>query len=101
MGEYNINQCIVNQDTLAFEGGNYTKQPMVFFEFSNTCIFSVNEKSLWADYFTTPDSITIKFDKDLDGIKTLQGRLDREGGKITGQTDKGQPFYLEFSPTLP
>lgn len=101
IGEYNINQCIVNQDTLAFEGGKYTKQPMIFFEFSNTCIFSVNESSLWADYFTTVDSIKIKFDKDLYGIKTIQGKLDREVGKIIGQTDKGLPFYLQFSKTLP
>ena len=101
MGEYNINQCIVNQDTLAFVGGKYTKQPMVFFEFANNCIFSVNEKSLWADYFTTLDSIKIKFDKDLNGIKTIHGKLDRVGGKIIGQTDKGHLFYLQFSKPLP
>lgn len=101
MGEYNINQCIVNQDTLAFEGGNYTKQPMIFFEFANTCVFSVNEKSLWADYFTTPDSIKITFDKGLNGIKTIHGKLDRVGGKIIGKTDKGHPFYLQFSPPPP
>lgn len=101
MGEYNINQCIVNKDTLDFKGGKYTKQPMLFFEFANTCIFSVNEKSLWADYYTTPDSIKIKFDKDLAGIKTIHGKLDREGGKIIGTTDNGLPIYLQFSKPLP
>lgn len=101
MGEYNLNQFIVNQDTLAFSGGKYTKNPMIFFEFANTCIVSVNEKSLWADYFTTPDSIKIKFDKDLEGIKTIEGKLDRAGGKIIGQTDKGIPIYLQFSKPMP
>lgn len=97
MGEYNIDLCIVNNDTLDFKAGKYTKNPMLFFEFNNICIFSVNEKSLWADYYTTPDSIKIKFDKDLNGIKSIQAKLDREDCKIIGSTDNDLPIYLKFS----
>lgn len=97
MGEYNIDLCIVNNDTLDFKAGKYTKNPMLFFEFANICIFSVNEKSLWADYYTTPDSIKIKFDKDLNGIKSIQAKLDREDCKIIGSTDNDLPIYLKFS----
>ena len=97
IGEYNIDLCIVNSDTLDFKAGKYTKNPMLFFEFANICIFSVNEKSLWADYYTTPDSIKIKFDKDLNGIKSIQAKLDREDCKIIGATDNDLSIYLKFS----
>lgn len=100
-GEYLINQCMVNQDTLILKGGKYTQQPMVFFEFANTCILSVNGTSLWADYFITSDSVKIVLDKELNGIKSIQGTLDRKAGKIVGKTDHGQSFFMQFSKPLP
>lgn len=96
-GPYKINHVILNKDTLDTKPGKYTREPMLFFEFGNLFILSANDKTLWADYSRKGDSISIKFDKDFEGSKTLSGRIDHKTGKMTGSTDKGAAFEISFS----
>ena len=97
MGPNKINHVILNNDTLNIQPGKYTREPMLFFEFGNLFILSANDKTLWADYSRKGDSISIKFDKDFEGSKTLSGRIDHKTGKMTGSTDKGAAFEISFS----
>ena len=97
MGPNKINHVILNNDTLNIQPGKYTREPMLFFEFGNLFILSANDKTLWADYSRKGDSISIKFDKDFEGSKTLSGQIDHKTGKMTGSTDKGAAFEISFS----
>lgn len=97
LGEYQLHHLVVNHDTVELRGGKYTPLPMLFFEFGNTLILSVNDSSYWADYQIREDSIHITFDKENHRIKSIEGVLDRKHGRILGSTDKHEQLFMSFT----
>lgn len=96
LGEYELNGIMINADTLDIEGGKYTREPMIFFEFGNTFILSIHDSTYWGDYSIQGDSIRMVLDKEIHHVKDLQGTIDRKAGVISGRTGHNDSMTLEF-----
>lgn len=97
IGEYKVDHIILNSDTTHLKGGKYTKEPMLFFEFGNTFILSINDSTYWGDYFIHRDSIRMVFDKQVLNFKEINASLNSDKGNILGRTNTQVPITIGFS----
>jgi hypothetical protein len=100
IGEYRLKEFIIDNDTANIKGGKYTRVPMLFFEFGNTFILSINDSTYWGDYFTNGDSVRMILDKRVYNVKRIEGILNRSKGTITGITNNRKSIYLHFIKTI-
>jgi hypothetical protein len=96
IGEYKVKEFILNSDTINLKGGKYTQSPMIFFEFGNTFIFSINDSTYWGDYFIKGDSISMVLDKEIYSIKNIEGGINRNNGNISGRTNNNNDITLNL-----
>lgn len=96
IGAYNISELIVKEDTLQLGPGKFTKEPMLFFEFGNTCILTLNDSTYYGNYLAKADSLTIELNKSFNNIKSIQGILTREEKLISGTTDNGDLMIIKI-----
>jgi len=97
LGAYEISMFTINQDTLQMGQGEFTKKPMLFLEFGNTCIFSVQDKSYWGTFNQKDDSITFTIDEKFYDNKVFNAVINKDVNWITGTTDKSEPFEMKIS----
>lgn len=90
IGAYKISGFSVQGQQITVGQGKFTKSPMLFFEFGNNCILSVNDSSYFGTYTTNVDSIFLNFRQEVNGITSLKARLSNNNKTIMGMTDKSQ-----------
>lgn len=96
-GSYTVNNLIVNNDTLELKGGKYTKKPMMFLEFGNVFILSVNDSTYWADYTREGNKFSVKLDKNFNNIKSFMGTIDTSKNLINATTNDSSKMQLNFT----
>ena len=96
-GEYRLKEFIIDNDTANIKGGKYTRIPMIFFEFGNTFILSINDSSYWGDYYINGDSVRMILDKRVYNVKRIEGIVNRSKGTITGKTDDDKSINIHFT----
>lgn len=96
IGAYGLSDFIVDQDIVQFDQGKYTKIPMVFFEFGNTCIFAVDDSTFFGDYYSKADSLFISLDKPLRNIQDLKGRYFADKQLFSGVGDRKQKVFFQL-----
>lgn len=97
IGAYKISELIVNGDTTKIGPGKFTKDPMLFFEFSNGCILTLNDSTYYGNYLTNGDSLTIRLNKTFNNIKSIKGTLTRDEKLINGTTDNGETIDMKIA----
>lgn len=96
VGAYKVSEFVINNDTLKIGPGKFTKDPMLFFEFGQNCVLSINDSTYWGNYSTKNDSIFINFNEDFKNIKKLKATIDKGESKVAGLTDKLEPFEIKI-----
>jgi len=97
VGAYKVSEFILNGDTLKIGEGKYTKDPMLFFEFNNVSILSLDSSSYWGSYSMKSDSIFIKLNKDFKNIKRIKANISNDFKLIKGATDKDEQVEIKMS----
>jgi len=95
-GAYKISELSVNGEKLELGEGKYTNKPMLFFEFNNGFILSVNDSSYFGNYVTKADSVFISFDNGFRNIKSLKATIYNDERIINGLTNNRQPFEIRI-----
>lgn len=72
-GAYKISGVMLDQERLSVGQGKFTKDPMMFFEFGNTCIFTLNDSTYFGKYMTREDSLDIQLKNSFSNIKSIKG----------------------------
>jgi len=85
---------MLDQEQLSVGQGKFTKDPMVFFEFGNTCIFTLNDSTYYGKYMTRGDSIDIIMKNSFSNITSIKGVLARDGKLLSGLIDDGQTIEI-------
>ncbi|MEO8151332.1 MAG: hypothetical protein ABI723_27115 [Bacteroidia bacterium] len=96
IGAYKILELSVNGEKLELGQGKYTKKPMLFFEFSNGFVLSVNDSSYYGNYEIKADSIFVSFDQGFRNIKSLKATINNDESVIKGLTNNRQPFEISI-----
>ena len=97
VGAYKVSEFILNGDTLKIGEGKYTKDPMLFFEFNNVSILSLDSSSYWGSYSMKSDSIFINLNKDFKNIKRIKANISNDFKLIKGATDKDEQVEIKMS----
>ena len=97
IGAYKVSEFILNGDTLKIGEGKYTKDPMLFFEFNNVSILSLDSTSYWGSYSMKSDSIFITLSKDFKNIKKIKAIISNDFKLVKGTTDKGEQVEINMS----
>lgn len=97
IGSYKISEFIVSGDTLTIGQGKYSKDPMLFFEFGNASVLSLNDSSYRGNYSIKADSVFINLYKDFKNIRTIKATVNKGFTVIKGTTDKGEPVEIEIN----
>ena len=96
IGAYTISDLSVNEEKLELGQAKYTKKPMLFFEFRNGFVLSVNDSSYHGNYEIKADSIFISFDNDFRNIKSFKATIYNNERTIKGLTNNKQPFEISI-----
>lgn len=97
IGAYKVSEFILNGDTLKIGEGKYTKDPMLFFEFNNVSILSLDSTSYWGSYSMKSDSIFITLSKDFKNIKKIKATISNDFKLVKGTTDKDEQVEINMS----
>ena len=95
-GAYKISELSVNDEKLELGQGKYTNKPMLFFEFNNGFVLSVNDSSYYGNYEIKADSVFVSFDKGFRNIKSLKATIYNDERIIKGLTNNRQPFEIRI-----
>ena len=96
IGAYKISKFSVNGNTLEIGQGKFTKVPMLFFEFNNGFVLSLNDSSYYGSYSTKADSVYINLYRDFKKTKALKATIDSDRKLIKGFTDNSQSFEIKM-----
>jgi uncharacterized membrane protein YphA (DoxX/SURF4 family) len=96
LSQYTLRSIEIQNDTLPLSAGKYTPEPMLFFEFGNTCIFSINDTTLWGDYQLRGDSVFIILDKHLADQKKIRASFNPSRKSLNGLTDQGKSIRIQM-----
>lgn len=99
LGAYKISGLTINGEQLKPGPGKYTRDPMLFFEYRNAFILSVNGSSYAGSYQIKTDSIFISFDHEFNNIKSLRAIIRNDAGIIRGLTDNTKSFEIHIEKT--
>lgn len=95
-GAYTILQFNVNGEKLELSKGKYTKNPMLFFEYNNSFVLSVNDSAYYGKYEVKTDSVVISFDQSFRNIKSLKATINNDERAIKGLTNNNQIFEISI-----
>lgn len=93
VGAYEIKKLQIAESEIGLKKGSIAKQPMIFLEYNNQVVISINDSLFKGSYSSTKDSIKLYF-RDLGGLnmKRMQGII--KGDSIIGRTEDGSPFGM-------
>lgn len=94
---FKINHFELDGDTLNLTGGTYTKDPMLFFEFSQTCMLSINGKVYGGRYQFENDSVSIFFRNAPYNINQINGKLTNNEN-LTGLANDQMQLNMALEP---
>jgi hypothetical protein len=96
IGAYKISGLLVNGDTMKIGPGKFTKEPMLFFEFSNGCVLTLNDSTYYGNYLINGDSLTIRLNKTFNNIKSIKGTITKDEKLINGTADNGKTIDIKI-----
>ncbi len=95
VGTYEIKSILVNNEAIEISRGTLGNHPMMFLEYNNQAVLSINDSLYFGSYYTAKDSLRIGFrDSVIGGIKLAKGTLDENS--ITGSTDEEVNFEIIY-----
>ena len=73
IGAYKIERLNIKANTITLRSGEITKDPMLFFEFDNSCILSVNDSTYYGTYKSDGKKLMIALDHQTKMFKKING----------------------------
>lgn len=86
IGAYKIERLTIKGNTLSLRHGKLTSDPMLFFEFDNSCILSANDSTYYGTYNSEGKKLMIALDQQPQLFKKINGILNHN--TINGITEK-------------
>lgn len=75
IGAYKIERLSIKGNTIILRHGEITKDPMLFFEFDNSCILSVNDSTYYGTYNSDGKKLMIALDHQPKLLEKINGVL--------------------------
>lgn len=95
IGAYKVQELSVDSVRLDLGPGEYTKAPMVFFEYGHDLVLSANDSTYRGTYSLEGDSVAISLDREVKGIRSLKAVM-HEDGVMMGVTNTRQRFTVSM-----
>lgn len=89
VAQFELSSLQLGDERMELRPGKYTPKPMLFLEFGNTAILSVNDSVLWANYQRQGDSLWLQFDQAFAGQTAFSGRLNPATQSLIGKGNTG------------
>lgn len=94
IGSYHVTKFTLNDEDIDLTKGKYTREPMLFFEFANEFVLSINDDIFYGNYEKKSDSIFIKLNKRFENSDSFKAKIDKDERILDGMTNNGQPFKI-------
>ena len=95
IGAYKVMGLSVDSQRLALGPGEYTKAPMIFFEYKHDVVLSASDSTYQGTYAVEGDSVLVTFQQEFKGIRSLRASF-QEDGLLVGWTNKGQRIKVSM-----
>ncbi|MBE9577563.1 hypothetical protein [Flavobacterium proteolyticum] len=96
IAKFEINDIKISNISLKISKGEFTPKPMLFLEFGNTFILSINNKTLWGTYQLNDNKIELVFDKSFGNLKKIEGIINKNKTFIKGLTNNKEEIFIDL-----
>lgn len=95
VGAYEIKKLLVDDEKLEIFGGKLGKRPMMFLEYNNQAVLSINDSLYFGSYHAADGKLRLGFKNPIvGGIKIANGSLAENS--MTGTTDEEVNFEIVY-----
>ncbi|MGS2761447.1 hypothetical protein [Sinomicrobium sp. M5D2P9] len=97
VGAYKIERVSINNTPVILNNGNLGSDPMMFLEYNNQIVLSVNDTAYYGHYVLVKDSIKIRLNHPTNfQFKSMDG-LIKDNNSILGEMDEKKLFQMDYT----